>query len=173
MKEHFGNGSFSFRPVSKNNIISAIKKLPSNKASISNDLPVLVMKQFANCYCEKLTNIFNDSLKENRFPYLMRVAEISPGFKRLDNTFKYNYRPVSTLSNFDKLFESIDYSQLNYYMENKFSKYLTGFRKNHNIPNSLLGMIESWKAKLNNGSKVGVIIMGLIMELIVLIMIYY
>ena len=131
------------------------------------------MKQFANCYCEKLTNIFNDSLKENRFPYLMRVAEISPGFKRLDNTFKYNYRPVSTLSNFDKLFESIDYSQLNYYMENKFSKYLTGFRKNHNIPNSLLGMIESWKAKLNNGSKVGVIIMGLIMELIVLIMIYY
>ena len=131
------------------------------------------MKQFANCYCEKLTNIFNDSLKENRFPYLMRVAEISPGFKRLDNTFKYNYRPVSTLSNFDKLFESIDYSQLNDYMENKFSKYLTGFRKNHNIPNSLLGMIESWKAKLNNGSKVGVIIMGLIMELIVLIMIYY
>ena len=131
------------------------------------------MKQFANCYCEKLTNIFNDSLKENRFPYLMRVAEISPGFKRLDNTFKYNYRPVSTLSNFDKLFESIDYSQLNDYMENKFSKYLTGFRKNHNIPNSLLGMIESWKARLNNGSKVGVIIMGLIMELIVLIMIYY
>ena len=127
------------------------------------------MKQFANCYCEKLTNIFNDSLKENRFPYLMRVAEISPGFKRLDNTFKYNYRPVSTLSNFDKLFESIDYSQLNDYMENKFSKYLTGFRKNHNIPNSLLGMIESWKAKLNNGSKVGVIIMGLTMELIVLI----
>ena len=131
------------------------------------------MKQFANCYCEKLTNIFNDSLKENRFPYLMRVAEISPGFKRLDNTFKYNYRPVSTLSNFDKLFESIDYSQLNDYMENKFSKYLTGFRKNHNIPNFLLRMIESWKAKLNNGSKVGVIIMGLIMELIVLIMIYY
>ena len=47
-------------------------------------------------------------------------------------------------------------------MENKFSKYLTGFRKNHNIPNSLLRMIESWKAKLNNGSKVGVIIMDLL-----------
>ena len=46
-------------------------------------------------------------------------------------------------------------------MENKFSKYLTGFRKNHNIPNFLLRMIESWKAKLNNGSKVGVIITDL------------
>ena len=39
-------------------------------------------------------------------------------------------------------------------MENKFSKYLTGFRKNHNAQNSLLRM-----TKLNNGSKVGVIIM--------------
>ena len=46
-------------------------------------------------------------------------------------------------------------------MENKFSKYLTGFRKNQNTQNSLLRMIESWKAKLNNGSKVGEIIMDL------------
>ena len=43
-------------------------------------------------------------------------------------------------------------------MQNKFSKYLTGFRKNHNTQNSLLGMTESWKFRLNNGSKVGVII---------------
>ena len=46
-------------------------------------------------------------------------------------------------------------------MENKFSKYLSGFRKNHNTQNSLLRMIESWKAKLNNGSNVKVIIMEL------------
>ena len=69
------------------------------------------MKQFANCYCEKLTNILNDCLKENRFPNLMKVSEIV--------------------------------SQLNDYIENKFSKYLTGFRKNHNTQNSLLRMIES------------------------------
>ena len=69
------------------------------------------MKQFANCYCEKLTNILNDCLKENRFPNLMKVSEIV--------------------------------SQLNDYIENKFSKYLAGFRKNHNTQNSLLRMIES------------------------------
>ena len=119
------------------------------------------MKQFPNCCCEKLTNILNDCLKENRFPNLMKVAEISLVFKKLDNTSKDNYRPISTLCNFAKICESIIYSQLNDYMENKFSKYLTGFRKNHNTQNSLLRTIESWKAKLNNGSKVGVIIMDL------------
>ena len=141
--------------------ISAIKKLSSNKPLISNDIPVSVMKQFANCYCEKLKSILNDCLKENRFSNLMKVDEISAVFKKFDNNFKVNYRSISTLSNFAKLFENIIHSQLNDYMENKFSKYLTGFRKNHNTQNSLLRMIESWKAKINNKSKVGVIIMDL------------
>ena len=67
----------------------------------------------------------------------MKVAEISPVFKKFDNTSKDNYRPITTLPNFAKLFENIIYSQLNDYMENNFSKYLTGFRKNHNAPNSV------------------------------------
>ena len=121
-----------FKPVSKKHVIDAIKKLPSNKASVSNDIPISLMKQFANCYYEKLTNILNDCLKANRLPNLMKVAEISPVLKKLDNTSKENYRPTSTLSNFAKLFDSMIYSQLNYCMENKFSKYLTAFRKSRN-----------------------------------------
>ena len=58
------------------------------------------MKQVENCYCKKLTNILNDYLKENRFPNLMKVDKISPVFKKLDNTSKDNYRPISALSNF-------------------------------------------------------------------------
>ena len=91
----------------------------------------------------------------------MKIAKIRPVFKKLNNTSKDNYRPISTLSNFTKRFESILFTQLNGYMQNKFSKYLMGFRKNHNTQNFLLRMIESWKFRLNNGSKVGVIIMDL------------
>ena len=46
-------GVFLFKPISKNGIIGAIEKIPSNKSSISNEIPVSVMKQFANCYCKK------------------------------------------------------------------------------------------------------------------------
>ena len=117
-----------FKPASKKDITDAIKKLPSNKASIANNILVSVMKQFANCYCEKLSNILKDCLKENRFPNLMKVVEISPVFKKLHNTTKDNYRPTSTWSNFAKFFESIIYSQLNDCMEEKFSNYVTAFR---------------------------------------------
>ena len=91
----------------------------------------------------------------------MKIAEISPVFKKADNNSKDNYRSINTLSNFTKLFERILFTQLNRYMQNNFSKYLTGFRKNHNTQNSVLRMIESWKVRLNNGSKVGVIIIDL------------
>lgn len=46
-------------------------------------------------------------------------------------------------------------------MEPKFSKLLTGFRKNHKTQHTLLKMIETWKAKLNTGCKIGVLIMDL------------
>ena len=54
-----------------------------------------------------------------------------------------NYRPVSTLSNLSKVFEKLIYSQINTYMSDKFSKYLTGFCKNHNTQHALLKMTES------------------------------
>ena len=94
------------------------------------------MKHFSNCYCEKPANILNDCLKKKQ------VSK-------------------STLFNFAKLFENIIYSQLNDYMEKTNSQNTSGFRKKDGTQNSLLRMIESWKAKFNNGSKVVVIIMEL------------
>ena len=84
------------------------------------------------------------------------MLKLAHFFKNLDNTSKDILRPISTLSNITKLF-----TQLDRCTQNKFSKYLAGFGKNHNTVNSFSRMIESWKVRLNNGSKVGVIIMDL------------
>ena len=74
---------------------------------------------------------------------------------------KENYRPVSILSNFSKVFERLIYNQLNEFMETKFSKFLTGFRRNYNTQYTLLRMKENWKRQLNKRKKIGVIIMDL------------
>ena len=46
-------------------------------------------------------------------------------------------------------------------MQNKFSVYLTGLRKNHGTQHAFLKMIETWKTKLKMDHKVGVIFMDL------------
>ena len=61
IRGNYGSERFSFKSISKNDIIEAVKKLPSNKASISNDIPISM--NFAICYCENLASIFNDCLK--------------------------------------------------------------------------------------------------------------
>ena len=87
---------------------------------------------------ESKTRHFNNLSVENKHfwktmkPFFTDKTKNSPVFKKLDNTSKDNYQPISTLCDFAKLFESIIYSQLNDYMQNKF---------------------ESWNAKLNNGFK--------------------
>ena len=133
IRDIYGGESFSFKPISKDDIIEAVKKLPSIKGSISNDIRSSIIKSFAHCYSKKLAKNFNDYLKENNFPKLMKIAESRPVFEKLDNTSKDNYRPKSTLSIFSKLFESSLFSQLDGYIQNKFLKYLTGkyliFRK--------------------------------------------
>ena len=136
--------------------------LPSYEASISSDIRVSVINNLQTAtVLRKTYKYLNNCLKVNRFPNLMKVAKVSPVFRKLVNTFIDDYRPISELSNFAKFFKSVICLQLSGYTKNKFSKYLTGFRKNHDTQNSFLGMTKSRKSKLNNGSKVGVIIMDL------------
>ena len=79
------------------------KNFPQTKhVCISNYIPAKIFKNFANCYCEKLKNIFNKWLQENKFPGLMKKTEITPVFIKLDNSSKDNYRPIITLPNLQR-----------------------------------------------------------------------
>ena len=80
----------------------------------------------------------------------MKTDEIS--LKKLENISQNSNRPKRILSNFTKVFGRIIIVQLNDYMENKFSEDLPGFRTNHNTQNSLLRMLEYWKARLGNST---------------------
>ena len=46
------------------------------------------------------------------------------------------------LLTFSKVFEKLLFEQINDLMQSKFSKHLTGFRKNRSTQNALLVMIE-------------------------------
>ena len=54
MKENYSGESFSFKLTSKDDIIEAVKKILSNRASILNDIPISCIKNFATYYFESL-----------------------------------------------------------------------------------------------------------------------
>ena len=59
IKENFCKENFSFETISKKDGLNLIKQLPGKKATVSNDIPVSVLKESVPAYYEKLTDIFN------------------------------------------------------------------------------------------------------------------
>ncbi len=50
--------------------------------------------------------LLNYAFKHKRFPDEMKNAEIAPIFKKKHDMIKGNYRPISILAVFSKVFES-------------------------------------------------------------------
>ena len=82
-----------------------------------------------------------------------------PIFKKSDDLDKENYRPVGVLPHVSKIIERIVCTQIENFMEDKLSKLLTGFRKNHSTQHSLVNMLEKWKITLDKGRFVCTIFM--------------
>ena len=83
IKENFGNETFSFETISKKDVLNLIKQLPGNKATVSNDIPVSVLKESVSAYYEKLTDIFNNCIRSGTFPEILKKSEVTPAFKNV------------------------------------------------------------------------------------------
>ena len=138
-----------FNSVSELDAKEDILNLSSEKATRKGDIPAKILKNSINAYLSELTILINNCLKKGVFPDDLKLADITPTFKKEDSLNKEKYRPVSILLHLSKVFERVLYKQIDSFMENKFSPYLCGFRKNHNAQYSLLKMIENWKKQLD------------------------
>ena len=78
-----------------------------------------------------LHKIFNETVETEDYPNNLKLANITPVFKKKDPLYKINYRPVSVLPSISKLFEKLMQHQLVNYMENYLSPHLCGYRKGY------------------------------------------
>ena len=74
---------------------------------------------------------------------------------------KTNYRPVSVLSIFSKIFEKILEQQLSDFFENIFNPYLCAFRRDHGCQTTLLRLLEDWRNAHVKNQYVAAVLMDL------------
>ena len=93
----------------------------------------------------------------------LKKADATPIFKKDDPTKakNYNYRPVSVLPVFSKLFKRIMHKLISEYINQFLSPYLCGFRKGFSTLQALVCLIEKWKAILNKNGYAGAVLMDL------------
>ena len=155
---------FKFREVSLEDMLKEIKNLDGQKSGPFMDIPVKRLKETADIVAEPLVEIWaNEIVRGRNFSGKLKLGDISPLHKKLENIFKENYRPVSLLPVVSKLFERLMLNQMKDFVEKFLSPFLCGYRKGFNTQYALLTMIEKWKKCLDGrkGGFAGAIFMDL------------
>ena len=80
---------------------------------------------------------------------------ITPAFKKEDRLDQTNYRPISVLSVFSKVFERFILDQLTSYFKSILSEFRSVYRKQYSCQHVLLRMIETWRKCLDENKIVG------------------
>ena len=102
--------------------------------------------------------IFETSLKHGVFPEIWKKANVVPSHKKEDKTLIKNFRPISLLPVFSKIFERIIYnSLLNYFLSNKlFPPSQSGFLPGDSCIAELLSIIHEIQTSFDENPTVAV-----------------
>ena len=91
----------------------------------------------------------------------MKLADITPVYKKNDPLDKTNYRSISILPVVSKIFERIMQKQINDFIIGFLSPFLCGYKKGFNTQHALLTLVENWRKSLDNKDLGGAILMDL------------
>ena len=146
--------SFFFKPVSIEEMIKVIKSLSSNKATGPFSIPVKILNFLIFDIADILTKIINLSFETGIFPSALKLVKVIPVFKNKGSSQDFNnYRPISLLSNVDKIFEKLVHSRLISFLDSSNVIYQKqfGFRKNHSTAHTLISITEEIRKSLDQG----------------------
>ena len=155
------NTNFEFQQATEAEITSYLTSLNPNKPPGYDKIPPKLVKFSSDILSKPLTMIINSGIRTHIFPENEKIASVTPVYKSGDKLRKENYRPISILNVFSKVFERFLYNQLNAHFNNILSQFLSAYRKHFSTQHVLLRIIENWKLHLDNNKIVGAILMDL------------
>ena len=114
-----------------------------NSSAGWDDFPALVAKQSIECYIESLTCLIDRSFTEGIFPTELKLARIVPIYKSGDSAILSNYRPISILSFFAKIYEKLLYKYLHDFLDANTTmyKYQFEFREKHSTQQAIISVV--------------------------------
>ena len=116
--------SMFFSPISTNYISNIIAKMKNKSYGVDN-YSAKVLKYVSDIVSPILCDIINKSISIGCFPDILKIARVTPLFKEGSTEEVNNYRPISNLPLFSKIFERVFYDQLYRYFEQKKNYFIT------------------------------------------------
>jgi Notch-like protein len=153
--KHFPSIKFkhtSTREIKK--IISSLK--PSNSYGYG-EISTNILKTCAQFIISSLTYICNQSLSTGIFPSWLKYSAVKPLFKKGNKNDMSNYRPISLLKSFSKIFKKLIYARIYQHLidNNVLVDEQYGFRVNSSTVKATHKLLNTIVTALNNRNIVG------------------
>ena len=145
--------SFEFSLLEQETVFKIISKINSKHSCGHDVISTILMKNICSLILSPIALILNQSLSTEIYPDRLKIAKIIPLFKKEDQHKLYNYRPISLLPAFSKIFEKAVFIQLDEYFNknNLLYKSQYGFRTVHSTELASLEIIDMIGKDLHNG----------------------
>ncbi len=143
---------FKFDYVTEKTVIQLISNLKNTNTKDHDQISNKLLRTIKNEIAKPLTYIINQSLASGIFPDRLKLARVRPLFKKGDKQLITNYRPISILPVFSKIFERVVHTQLTNYFEDNdlFTKSQYGYRRGHSTELASLELTDRLYKHLGN-----------------------
>ena len=127
----WNTNSIFFSKTTPAEIENIIDHLNIRKASGADDISVSLLKQLKGLLSPLLSDLINEAFESGLYPDILKLAKVIPLHKGGVDSDPGNYRPISILSNLNKILEKVIYPRLYNFFEkfNILSDKQFGFRK--------------------------------------------
>ena len=122
--------TFVLRPTDIHEVLKIIQKL-KNKGSGLIDISITTVKNNSHIFSFHIVLLYNHSIDACVFPGKLKVAMVVPGHKSGQKNLIDNFRHISNLPVFSKIFEKLTHVRIISFVEryNLLSDSQCGFRK--------------------------------------------
>ena len=145
--------SFVYYPTNAAEIINIVSNLSSKWSAGYDSIPVNIIKVSIPYIAEPLSQLINKSFLTGSFPQRLKIAKVCPVFKNGDKHLFSNYRPISILPSFSKIYEKVISQRLLSFLEsgNILVQNQYGFRQNRSTYMAMTEMLDKISAAIDNG----------------------
>ena len=146
--------SFVYEPCTPNEVFLLIEQLNPHKGTGPNGIYTEILKLVNHLICDTLCKIFNMCITSGKHPDKLKLAHALPIFKKGSRLLVSNYRPISLLSNLNKILEKIMHKRIYSFLEKYEILYELqfGFRAGYSTTHALIHMTEAIRSALDSGS---------------------
>ena len=122
-----------------------------NKAHGLYSFPTRILRSAKHIISQPLSMIINKSIEYGTYPSKLKLAKVIPIYKSGDESDPSNYRPISLLSIFNRIFEKMMYNRLKSFIEkcNILHDSQYGFREKRSTEHAILDIINEIETNMD------------------------